>query len=301
MALRSIHCSIFDIKEIEKTMQKLLATLTLLFAAHVAVADSAPPSMTINVATLSDIRQHAGVANVTGHRGSSGSAPENTLSAILKAIEEGAGYAEIDVQETADGVLVLMHDSNPRRTTGIDKPLWEITYDSLIQASAGSWYNARFEQEKVPTLEEALVLAAKGNLKLNIELKNYGHQKQLAEKTVQLIEKHDFVERCIVTSFDKSLLGKVKKLNKQIKTGLIIDSPPTEEVFKSGDYEAISAAHNLIYQDFMAKAAKYGKEVYAWIVNDKYTAQRLLKLGVKNFISDYPKQMIAWVSEHTQP
>ena len=63
---------------------------------------------------------------VTAHRGASGLAPENTMSAMLKAIEIGSDYAELDVQETRDGVLVLLHDSSLKRTAKLDMNIWEI-------------------------------------------------------------------------------------------------------------------------------------------------------------------------------
>ncbi len=80
---------------------------------------------------------------ITAHRGASGHAPENTLSSLRKAIEMGADFCEIDVQETIDGVLILFHDNNFKRTTGIDKNVWETTYDEVKNLEAGCWfYNA---------------------------------------------------------------------------------------------------------------------------------------------------------------
>ena len=78
-----------------------------------------------------------------------------------------------------------------------------------------------FKDEHVPTLDEVISLA-KGHIKLNIELKNNGHVVELAQKTVDLIQSHDFVKECTVTSFDAELLHKVKTINSSIKTGLIV-------------------------------------------------------------------------------
>ncbi|WNQ13397.1 glycerophosphodiester phosphodiesterase family protein [Paenibacillus aurantius] len=230
---------------------------------------------------------------ITAHRGSSGTAPENTLGAFRQAIEDGAGYAELDVQETKDGVLVVMHDYNVRRTTGINKPIWDIRYKELRRASAGAWFGASYRNEKVPTLEEVLV-TAKGRLKLNIELKNNGHGVRLAEQTVDLIEKHHFTDHCTVTSFDAELLRRVKQGNGSIKTGLIVGEKPKdlEGLFRSSDYEVISAAYPLVNKEFMLLAAKYHKEVYVWTVNNEQDMARMMDLGVSSIITNYPERLM---------
>ncbi|TBL71088.1 glycerophosphodiester phosphodiesterase [Paenibacillus thalictri] len=236
---------------------------------------------------------------VTAHRGSSGSAPENTLSAFRKAAETGAGYSELDVQETADGVVMVMHDDNVRRTTGINKNMWDIESGELKKASAGAWYGAAFQDERVPTLEETIA-AVKGKTRLNIELKNNGHQQRLAEKTVKLIEDAGFVKDCTITSFDVNLIRQVKAINRAIKTGLIVGEKPRknpEQLFESGDYDVLSAAYPLIDKAFMQSAAAHHKEVYAWTVNDKARMHQMLDLGVNSVITNYPEQLIEVLKE----
>lgn len=236
-------------------------------------------------------------SQVTAHRGSSENAPENTLSAFQQAILDHAGYAELDVQETADGVVMLMHDDNASRTTGINKNMWEVTSNELKQASAGSWFHKDFKEEHVPTLDEVIQLA-KGHIKLNIELKNNGHVVQLAEKTVDIIKSHDFVKECTVTSFDAGLLHKVKTLNSSIKTGLIVGQKAEglDELMKSSDYDVISAAYPLVNEDFMRQAADHHKEVYVWTVNDTRTMSRMLALGVTSIITNQPDKLVKLMS-----
>ena len=118
------------------------------------------------VGELVDVRRDV---EVTAHRGSSGRAPENTLSALRAAIEDGADYAEIDVQETADGHVVLLHDTDLERIAGVDRKIWEVELAELKRYDAGSWFGEAFRKERVPTLEEAIDLVS-GRLKLNIEL-----------------------------------------------------------------------------------------------------------------------------------
>lgn len=86
--------------------------------------------------------------SVSAHRGGAGKAPENTISALEYAIESMSDFAEIDVQETKDGEVVLMHDSNLKRTTGLNANIWTMTYEELQQLDAGVRFNKSFRGEK---------------------------------------------------------------------------------------------------------------------------------------------------------
>ncbi|MFR3751886.1 MAG: glycerophosphodiester phosphodiesterase family protein [Enterocloster sp.] len=83
-----------------------------------------------------------GQTEVTAHRGSSRMAPENTMAAIEAAMEEMADYSEIDVQTTADGIVVVCHDLNLKRVAGVDRRLGTMTYDQLEPAGCGKPFSA---------------------------------------------------------------------------------------------------------------------------------------------------------------
>ncbi|UKS30369.1 glycerophosphodiester phosphodiesterase [Paenibacillus sp. HWE-109] len=237
-------------------------------------------------------------SQVTAHRGSSAHMPENTLSAFRQAILDKAGYAELDVQETADGAVMVMHDDNALRTTGLNKNMWEAASDELKTANAGSWYNAKFKDERVPTLDEVIEIA-QDYIKLNIEMKNNGHGKQLAEKTVAIIQNHGFVKQCTVTSFDVNLLHTVKKLNPQIKTGLIVSQKSEPDtLWTNQDYDVVSAAYPMVNEEFMKQASQHNKEVYVWTVNDKSMMRQMLTLGVSSIITNSPDQLVQIMNEH---
>ncbi|NQX65366.1 glycerophosphodiester phosphodiesterase [Paenibacillus alba] len=238
-------------------------------------------------------------SQVTAHRGSSAHTPENTLSAFRQAILDRAGYAELDVQETSDGVVMVMHDDNALRTTGINKNMWEATSEELKAASAGRWFNSKFKDDHVPTLDE-VIETAKDHIKLNIEMKNNGHGKRLAEKTVEIIQSHGFVKQCTVTSFDPNLLHTVKKINPQIKTGLIVSQKSDQNtLWDNPDYEVVSAAYPMVNEDFLKQASLHNKEVYVWTVNDKTMMKRMLQLGVSSIITNVPDQLVQVMNEHT--
>ena len=108
---------------------------------------------------------------VIAHRGASGSAPENTMAAFSLAVERGAEVVELDVQMTADGYPVVIHNATVNRTTDGTGLVREKTLAELQTLDAGSWFETRFAGERVPTLEE-VVTWARGRVALAIEIKN---------------------------------------------------------------------------------------------------------------------------------
>ncbi|MCX5788536.1 MAG: glycerophosphodiester phosphodiesterase family protein [Elusimicrobia bacterium] len=104
------------------------------------------------------------------HRGASGYAPENTMAAFELALEMGAGSAEFDVQQTKDGRLVVIHDTDLKRVAGVRRGVGAMTWPELSRLDIGAWFSARFAGERVPLLEEVLDLF-RGKAELQLELK----------------------------------------------------------------------------------------------------------------------------------
>ena len=231
---------------------------------------------------------------VTAHRGSSRHAPENTLSAVRRAIEDGADFAEIDVQETADGVVVLLHDTDLMRIAGVDKKIWQVTYPEIKSLDAGSWFSKDFKGEHIPTLAETLELA-RDKIKLNIELKFNGHQKQLVESAVKIIEDHKFGSRCVISSLNFAGLKKVRELNPDLQTGYIV-ARSIGNMF-GADIGFLSLASNMVNADVVAAAGKSKKEVHVWTINSPANMSYFIDLGVDNIITDYPARLVALIKE----
>ncbi len=224
---------------------------------------------------------------VTAHRGASGLAPENTMSAMLKAIEIGSDYAELDVQETKDGVLILLHDSSLRRTARLDSNIWETDYADLNGIDVGAWFDSTFTGEPIPTLED-VIDAVYGKMKLNIELKMNGHEQQLVERVVSLVEKKNFISNCIITSFDFEAINRVKKLNPKIKAGYIFSNMPADVDVFTAPVNLLSVKYTLIDEEFVKKAHANKKKVHVYTVNQPEEMKRLIKLGVDSIITDRP-------------
>jgi len=223
---------------------------------------------------------------VTAHRGSSGRAPQNTISAFVAAIEDKADYVELDVQETKDGVVVVLHDANLHHVGGVDKNIWDLNYSELQAIDVGSSFSPEFAGERVPTLEEAIDVT-KGKVKLNIEIKINGHEKNLVEKTVRIVEEKGIEDECVITSLDYNALKEVRALNPDLRIGMIIG-------YVIGDYSKLdvdfySVEPNLVLtKKFMRDAHDDNKEVHIWTLNPKADVSQSVDLGVDNIINDYP-------------
>jgi len=224
---------------------------------------------------------------VTGHRGASGHAPENTLSAMKIAIEMGAEFSELDVQETADGEIILLHDSSLKRTSGVDKNIWEVNYAELKGLDVGSWFSEKYKNESIPTLQEVINLV-RGKMKLNIELKANKHEKMLAERTLKVVIDNDFLDQVIFTSFKFDEIRKIRELNKEAKVGYIFGRMPKDVDVFSEDVDVLSVNIKTVDATFMKKAKAAGKEVAVWTVNKPEDMKRMIELEVDRIITNYP-------------
>lgn len=223
---------------------------------------------------------------ITSHRGNSIAAPENTIAALDYAVRDMADYAEIDVQETKDGVIILFHDNNLKRITGINKKIWKVTYDDIKDIDVGSWFSEEFSDQRIPTLDEVLKFC-KGKIKLNIEIKPSGHEKNLEESVVHIIEENDFINDCVITSFNYSSLRKVKELNPDIRTGYILSAVYGKFYdLKYADFFSIEKS--FVTEKVVVEAHKRGKEVHVWTINSVSYMEKMAKLGVDNIITDDP-------------
>jgi glycerophosphoryl diester phosphodiesterase len=226
---------------------------------------------------------------VTAHRGHSRAAPENTLSAIRKAIESGADYAEIDVQMTSDGVVLLLHDRDLKRVAGDSRRLGDLTFEEVRKLEVGSWFDPSFAGERIPTLAEAIELA-RGRIKLNIEMKFFGPDPRLAPEVARLLREKDFEADCIITSFELEALDEVKKINPRQRTGLIV-AHVLGDVNRLG-IDALSVRQEALSDEMLRDAHRRGREVHVWTVNEPREMTRLMMRGVDNIITSDPDLMI---------
>lgn len=223
---------------------------------------------------------------ITSHRGYSVNAPENTLLALENAIMANSDYAEIDVHQTKDGVLVLLHDHSLLRTTGMNRYIWDVTYDEIRDLDAGSWFGPGFNEVRIPTLEEVFI-HCKGRIKLNIDLKVMGRTPDLEDKLVALIEQYEYENQCVVSSSNYPALVRIKELKEDIITGYIF-SGAYGDFYKNTDVDFFSIRSSFINMNVVTSAHESGKAVHAWTVNSARELERMKTLNVDNVITDNP-------------
>lgn len=197
-----------------------------------------------------------------------------------------ADFAEIDVQETKDGQLILLHDDSLKRITGLDKNVWEMTYEEIQDLDAGSSFGEEYQGEKIPTLEEVLNFCL-GRLDLNIEIKYNGRNEGIVQRVVQVILENDFQDHCVVTSMNYQFLEQIKATAPEIRTGYIMTmSYGSISQVKAADF--FSIRYDYVTEKFVREAHALGKEVHAWTVNYRGNVKRMLDIGVDNIITDDP-------------
>lgn len=236
---------------------------------------------------------------VTAHRGFSAAAPENTLPAFQLAIDQGCERAELDVQMTKDGVVMVTHDTNMHRCTGRNQNIYDLTYDEVRKLDAGRWFGKKYAGTKVPTLAEVLDLC-KGKIELNIEIKPNAATPELETETLRIIHEKGFENNCVITSQSYETLCKVKELAPGISTGYIL-------ALGVGSYYNLPAADffsvesTFITSGMVQQVHLRGKTVSAWTVNREEDASDLLNLGVDDIITDKPGMVQQLMAEDTDP
>lgn len=224
---------------------------------------------------------------VMAHRGLSADAPENTLYAFSDAISVGADFIELDVQQTRDGVLVVMHDSNLKRTTGVNKDIWDVDYADIQNLDAGSWFDPAYANARIPTLEETLQFVDK-RAKLNIEIKPTKHGSDTLEQDVaELITQYQYTDACYVTSFSYGSLKKIKEANPEIRTGYLM-SVAYGQFYSLKYADAFSLNKVFVTSQVVNAAHQQGKQIFAWTVNGMSEVRSLCNLHVDSIITDDP-------------
>ena len=222
---------------------------------------------------------------ITAHRGASMQRPENTMAAFTEALEQGADWIELDVHESADGQIFVMHDSNFRRTTGVDANVWELTWDEISRLDAGSFFSPEYAGEKIPLLSQVLEFASENGVSLNIELKPTGHEKNLVESVVALVQEYAYEENCVVTSQSYATVEKVREYSEIIRT-VYVSSLAYGAVNRMSAADAFSVQSVSISRSLVRNLHNRGIEGYAWTVDSRKNINRMIDYGVDNIITN---------------
>lgn len=231
---------------------------------------------------------------IFAHRGFSLQYPENTMTAFRKALEAGADGIEMDARLTQDGKIVIMHDPTIDRTTNGKGKVRNMLLQEILGLDAGIKKGVVFENERVPMLEQVFAELG-GKLLLNIELCNYdeGDNRQLANQTVELIEKYKLVDSVIISSFRFNNLVYVKDKNPGISCGLLAKQGlmglfARNLLNHSVSVDALHPYYTDVNAGLIRKEQQCGRKVRAWTVNDPQDIRQLYELGVDAIFTDDP-------------
>ena len=226
---------------------------------------------------------------ITAHRGASREAPENTLAAFQRAIDDMADYIELDVQMTSDGYIVVMHDASAYRTTGVAKNITDMTYEEVKKLDAGYWFSEKYRGERVPSFEEVLKLVKSSpvSIKLNVEIKSSADSNIAAGKVIELIKKYSMEQNCVITSFDYDALLAVKSMDEDIQTGYIL-SVAYGRFYENTNVDFFSVNASFLTKRTVDAIHNTGKQVYAWTANNDTSIKNLANKGIDNIITDEP-------------
>jgi glycerophosphoryl diester phosphodiesterase len=238
----------------------------------------------VGITGLMKVDQDRPVA-VIAHRGASGAAPENTLAAVVHAVEDQADWVEIDVQETSDGAVVVVHDSDFMKVAGNPLKVWDASLADLDAIDIGSWFDPALASERTVTLEEVL-LEAKDKSGVVIELKYYGHDEDLEKRVIDIVEAADMVEQVKIMSLKADAVAKMRALRPNWNVGLLASASLGNMWDLDVDFLAVNSV--TMSRQLVRGSQDVGKEVYVWTVNDGLSMSGMLSYGVDGLITDEP-------------
>ncbi|MDK3072254.1 glycerophosphodiester phosphodiesterase family protein [Sedimentitalea sp. JM2-8] len=222
---------------------------------------------------------------IIAHRGAAGSRPENTLASVQKALEDGADWVEIDVQETADGQIVVVHDSDFMKLSGVDLKIWDATMEDLAQIDIGGWFAPEYSDQRTPLLRDVLEMA-KGRAGVVIELKFYGHDDQLEARVAEIVEDLGMADQIATMSLKYPMVQKMRDLRPDWRTGVLAATAVGDPAGLVGDFVAVSAGQAKPWLARSMQAA--GKDLYVWTVNDPLDMSKMISMGADGLITDEP-------------
>ncbi len=221
---------------------------------------------------------------VTAHRGASASYPENTMAAFEGAKRLGADWIELDIQQSRDGEIFVMHDTNFQRTAGLDQNTWEMDYSEISQLDVGSSFDSVFEGERVPQLSEVIDFAKKNDVRLNIEIKPTGYEHEFEKSVAEMICEEQFWDQCVVTSQVYDVLENIKQSDDRIQTVYVMSLAYGDiNKLTAADHFSVEAAS--VTEKIVSDVHNAGKEIYAWTVNTQQSINRMIDLNVDNIIT----------------
>jgi glycerophosphoryl diester phosphodiesterase len=246
---------------------------------------------------------------IIGHRGASAVAPENTIGAFKKAVQVGADGIEFDVQLSRDGIPVIIHDDNLRRTGLLDRRVADLSAEELSRIEVSQWFWRKHglpepvEREGVPTLQEVFQLYQSNPGVLYLEMKCAATQaNELARACCEMISATSLKDRIIVESFDLSAIAEVKRIDPSIKTAALFEPKLNSPQIYFGrgiigqatdvGADEIAVHHTLVRERLIRWAKEAGLAIVVWTVDDPRWIKKAHELQIDALITNNPAVMI---------
>ncbi|GAA4130931.1 hydrolase [Actinomadura keratinilytica] len=244
-----------------------------------------------------------GKVAVVAHRGASAYAPENTIAAFELARKQRADMFELDVQQTKDHKLVVIHDTTLARTTNVeevfpDRAPWRVadfTLAEIRKLDAGSWFSAEYAGERVPTLGESLRAMRHSGIGLLLEVKSPelypGIEKRIADelkRNPSWLLPDPRKRRLVVQSFNWESMERFSEIMPRVPIGLL-GTPAVDRLpVLAGYADQINPQYTALTSAYVKRVHALGMEVFTWTVNDPAAMRNVVGLGVNGVITDKP-------------
>jgi len=225
---------------------------------------------------------------LTGHRGAKKEFPENTILSIRHAISSGCKAIEIDIHQTKDNQLVVIHDATIDRTSNGKGRVDSYTYEELLEFDFG-------KGQKIPALSEVLELAKETKIKLMIESKILG----IEDEIVRLIDEFGLYKNTYVISFHHSVLLNIKNMNKNIQVGSSCFCNPVDPIGLMNQTQSrlLMISIETIDKRVVDLCHKNGREVAVFNANNEDGIRRMIDLKADYILTDYPSQLSSFFRE----
>lgn len=239
---------------------------------------------------------------IVAHRGASFDAPENTVAAIKLAWKQKADASEFDIYLTSDGKIVVIHDADTKRTTGVSKKVAPSTLAELRKLDAGKWKGAKFAGEKLPTLTEMLATVP-ASKRVFIEVKCGPEIVPELDRVLKASKLKP--EQTAIISFNAKVIAAMKKARPDLQGYWIVSLAPrgkkprtAEELIATAkqikaDGLDLSATPSVLNREFGDKVKAAGLKLYVWTVDDLALARKMLAAGVESITTNKP----GWLRE----
>ena len=229
---------------------------------------------------------------VIGHRGAAGLAPENTLISLRRARLEGARWVEFDVMLSRDGVPLLFHDDTLNRTTNGKGLVARHDFTDLRELDAGSWFNATFAGERIPSFAETIEVLAEEGLGANVEIKpTPGLARETAEAACRMIsESWQESMPLVISSFEQDAMAVARDMLPDRDRAMLFSRLPKnwQNVVGKLECNAVHVSNRSLTEKVVDAVRAQGLPLRVYTVNDPIRAETLREWGVSSVFTDRP-------------